>query len=115
MKMKEIYCTTLLEKMAHFSLLITNGAGRSSQWPNPFVIFSSPHEENFSAISIRTYFQCCQGTEISATELKRDPIKICVVEKLKTQFSLDMPKRDEKWPTFQTIILCIFWARAELF
>jgi hypothetical protein len=92
--------------MAHFSLLITHGAGRSSQWHNPFVIFSSPHEENFSAISIRTYLQCCQGTEISAAEHKRDLIKICVFEKLKTQYA-------KKGLTFQKIILCIFWERAD--
>jgi hypothetical protein len=32
---------TLLEKMAHFSSVVTYGAGRSSQWAKPFVIFSS--------------------------------------------------------------------------
>jgi hypothetical protein len=32
---------TLLEKSAHFSLLIRDGAGRSSEWTKPFVIFFS--------------------------------------------------------------------------
>jgi hypothetical protein len=51
------------------------------------------HEENFSAISIHTYLQCCQGADFSAAELDRDTIKIGVVEKLKVQFSLDIPKK----------------------
>jgi hypothetical protein len=38
--LEAVYCT-LLEKMAHFSSLVTYGAGRSSQWAKPFVIFSS--------------------------------------------------------------------------
>jgi hypothetical protein len=50
---------TLLEKMAHFSSVVTYGAGRSSQWAKPFVIFSSPGKGKLSAILIHAQEQCC--------------------------------------------------------
>jgi hypothetical protein len=53
--------SALLEKMAHFSSVITYGAGRSSQWAKPFVIFSSPGEGKLSAIFIHAQEQCCHG------------------------------------------------------
>jgi hypothetical protein len=106
---------TLLEKTVHFSLLITIGAGCSSQWHNPFVFFSSSHKKNFSAISIRTYLQCCQGTDFLAAELNRDPVKICVVEKLKGQFSLDMPKKGRKAATFQKKCYVFFYQEQNCF
>jgi L-rhamnose mutarotase len=43
--------TALLEKMAHFSSVITYGARRSSQWTKAYVIFSSSQEEKLLAIS----------------------------------------------------------------
>jgi hypothetical protein len=48
---------TLLEKMAHFSSVITYGAGRSLQW----AIFSLPGEGKLSAILIHAEKQCCHG------------------------------------------------------
>jgi hypothetical protein len=44
-----------VRKDGAFFVTDTHGAGRSSRWPYPFVIFSSSPKENFSAISIRTY------------------------------------------------------------
>jgi hypothetical protein len=55
---------TLLEKMAHFSLLITHGTGRSSQWTISFVIFSSSCEEKLSVISIRSSPSVAKGSTL---------------------------------------------------
>jgi hypothetical protein len=38
----------------------------------------------------------CQGTEISAAELKRGPKKFVQPEKLAADFSLNMPKKGRK-------------------
>jgi hypothetical protein len=59
-------------------------------------------------ISIRTYLQCCQGTDFLAAELNGDPIKICVVKKSKAQFSSDMPKKGQKAANFSKNDLIYF-------
>jgi hypothetical protein len=47
--------------MAHFSSVVTYGAGRSSQWAKAFVIFSSSGEGKLEAIFIHSEEQCCHG------------------------------------------------------
>jgi hypothetical protein len=108
-------CTALLEKMAHFSLLMEYGAGRSSQCAIPFVIFSSSRKGNLSVISISTFSQCCQGAKISVAELKRNHIKTCMGEKLGVKFCLDMLKKRWKWVKLLKQIIKIFVAGARLF
>jgi hypothetical protein len=58
---------TLLEKMAHFSSVITYGAGRSSQWAKAFVIFSSSGKGKLEAILIHSRSSVAM-VQISATE-----------------------------------------------
>jgi hypothetical protein len=95
--------------MAHFSLLIAPGAGRSSQWTIPFVIFSSSSKRKLSAISVSTYPQCCQGAKLSVAELKRDNIKTCMREKIGAKSSWDLPKKGWKGANFKKRLVKKFW------